>query len=503
MISPSLNRLARSVWNHLPESVRGWLRSVRAGDWRTRGAVLANRVLHRVFPQRLRRKLTGGPPVDRPTWVERLIASPYVSYSLLKRADTQRVLRQTSYQRFLDSYTTHAHLSAQNALGTPDAGSFVQAALLDPALRNAFGYQDLSAIVTLSDERAALQLTSQPQYLTKLLDDPVVLAAFRRRALEEGPDAYATRIAQEIHGRTEYRRSIFQRLGLEEDPDTYATRIGEETYGRAEYRRSIFDRLGIGGGLTLARCGKSTVIASLSDYGIAKELFATQAFELGAFQRYLSSRDNRAFKYFIDVGANLGTHTLYALREAGFERALAIEPDPRNLPLLRANLALNGVDGRGTVLPFAVAASQGWIELFQSEINWGDNRTSPTEGEGWARTRVPTTSLDQVLKDSGFDPVGLTIWIDVQGAEYSVLQGASETLASDADVVIEFWPHELSRIGQLNNMVHALTGLNRKLVRLDDGTPIDPASITDLAQDLLQHGPTGYLDIALLPRSSA
>jgi len=150
-----------------------------------------------------------------------------------------------------------------------------------------------------------------------------------------------------------------------------------------------------------------------------------------------------------------------------------------------------------------VAASQGWIELFQSEINWGDNRTSPTEGEGWARTRVPTTSLDQVLKDSGFDPVGLTIWIDVQGAEYSVLQGASETLASDADVVIEFWPHELNRIGQLNNMVHALTGLNRNLVRLDDGTPINPASITDLAQDLLQHGPTGYLDIALLPRSSA
>ena len=125
MISPSLNRLARSVWNHLPESVRGWLRSVRAGDWRTRGAVLANRVLHRVFPQRLRRKLTGGPPVDRPTWVERLIASPYVSYSLLKRADTQRVLRQTSYQRFLDNYTTPAHLSSQNTLGTPDVGGFV------------------------------------------------------------------------------------------------------------------------------------------------------------------------------------------------------------------------------------------------------------------------------------------------------------------------------------------------------------------------------------------
>ena len=471
-MSPSLHGFARSVWNRLPESVRGWLRSVRAGDWTTRGAVFANRVLRSIFPQRLRRKLTGGAPFDRPTWVERLIASPYVSYSLLKRADTQRALRQTSYQRFLDSYDTRAHLNSQNALGTPEADRLVKAVLLDPAFRNAFGYQDLSTIVTLADERAAVQLTSQPEYLAKLLHDPVVFAAFRRRALEEGPGKYAVRIAQEIGGRD-------------------------------DYLRAVFDRLAVGGGLTLARCGKSTVIVSLSDYGIAKELFSTQLFELGVFQRYLSLRNNRALKYFIDVGANLGTHTLYALQEAGFERALAIEPDPRNLPLLRANLALNGVEGRGTVLPFAVAVGQGWTELYQSAINWGDNRISSMESEGWTCTRVPTTTLDQVLKDSGFDPAALTIWIDVQGGEYGVLQGASETLASDADVVIEFWPHELSRVGQLNNMVHALKGLNRKLVRLDEGTPIDLASIADLAQDLLHQGPRGYLDIALLPRSSA
>lgn len=471
-MSPWLRGFARSVWRRLPERVRDWLRAVRAGDWTTRGAVLANRVLRLVFPQRLRRKLTGGAPFDRPTWVERLIASPYVSYSLLKRADTQRVLRQTSYQRFLDSYTTHAHLNPQNALGTPDAGSFVQAALLDPAFRNAFGHQDLLAIATLADERAALQITSQPQYLAKLLDDPVVLAAFRRRALEEGPDAYATRISQEIDG-------------------------------RAEYRRSIFDRLGIGGGLTLARCGRSTVIASLGDYGVAKELFANQEFELGIFQKYLTLRGNRALTYFIDVGANLGTHTLYALQEAGFQQAIAIEPDPRNLPLLRANLALNGVDGRASVLPFAVAAGQGWVEFYQSAINWGDNRTSPVDEEGWTSLKVATKSLDRIVQDAGFDPAGLTIWIDVQGAEYDVLQGAPETLASDADVVVEFWPHELSRIGRLNDIVHRLRNLNRKLVRLDDGVPIDQASIADLAEELLHQGPTGYIDIALLPRSSA
>ena len=471
-MSLSLNRLARSAWSHLPEGVRGWLRAVRAGDRAVPGAVLANRVLRRLIPQRLRRKLTGGPPVDRPTWVERLIASPYVSYSLLKRADTQRALRQTSYQRFLDSYATDAQLGSQSALGTQAFGGFVKAALFDPALRSAFGFEDLSAIVALSDERAAIQLASRPQYLKELLDDPVVLAAFRRRALEEGPDAYATRIAQEIGGRT-------------------------------DFRRSIFDRLAVGGGLTLARCGKSTIIASLTAHGIAKELFSNQEFELAIFQKYLSLRGDRARKYFIDVGANLGTHTLCALREAGFERALAIEPDPRTLPLLRANLALNGVDGRATVLPFAVAQGQGWIELYQSPIDWGDNRTSPVGGEGRTVSKVATTSLDQVLKDSGFSPDDLTIWIDVQGGEYAAFQGAPDTLASDADLVMEFWPHELRRIGQLDSMIHALKGLNRTLVRLDDGRPINVAAIADLAQDFLRQGPARHIDIALLPTSSA
>ena len=282
-----------------------------------------------------------------------------MSYRLLKRADIQQVLRQSPYQRFLNEYSSYA---APPALGTPDASAFVRAVLLDPKLRNAFRYGDLSTIAVLSDERLAMQLAASPQHLTELLKDPVVLEACRRRAVDEGPAAYATRIAQEIN---------FQ----------------------SDYRRAIFDRLAIAGDLILARCGKSVVIGSLSDFGIAKELWSTQEFELGAFQAYLSLRGGRRLAYFIDVGANLGTHTLYALREANFAKALAIEPDPRSLPLLRANLALNGVDGRATVLPLAVSSGQGSTVLYQSTINWGDNRTFRVDGcKGWTNSEVPTTS---------------------------------------------------------------------------------------------------------------
>ena len=41
---------------------------------------------------------------------------------------------------------------------------------------------------------------------------------------------------------------------------------------------------------------------------------------------------------FVDIGAHIGTHTVYALRTGRFERAVAFEPEPRNAALLAKNL---------------------------------------------------------------------------------------------------------------------------------------------------------------------
>src|SRR6516164_8190152 len=41
---------------------------------------------------------------------------------------------------------------------------------------------------------------------------------------------------------------------------------------------------------------------------------------------------------FVDVGAHIGTHTIYALRTGRFARAVAFEPAPRNADLLARNL---------------------------------------------------------------------------------------------------------------------------------------------------------------------
>src|SRR4030095_13438520 len=46
---------------------------------------------------------------------------------------------------------------------------------------------------------------------------------------------------------------------------------------------------------------------------------------------------------FVDVGAHIGTHMIYALRTGRFARAIAFEPEPRNAALLEKTLAANGL----------------------------------------------------------------------------------------------------------------------------------------------------------------
>jgi FkbM family methyltransferase len=60
---------------------------------------------------------------------------------------------------------------------------------------------------------------------------------------------------------------------------------------------------------------------------------------------------------FVDVGANIGTQTVHALRAGPFTRAVAFEPEQRNAKLLNMNLAANGMAARVTV--FAKADRRG------------------------------------------------------------------------------------------------------------------------------------------------
>jgi FkbM family methyltransferase len=169
-------------------------------------------------------------------------------------------------------------------------------------------------------------------------------------------------------------------------------------------------------------------------------------------------------KTFLDVGANIGTASLCALIRQGADRSLLFEPHPANLRLLRMNLAANDLTAKGRVCAVAVSSSEGEVTFEESTDNIGDHRVRDGEAEAGQlgeehRTTitVPSTTLDVALKAADVDPgsVGL-VWVDVQGHETQVLDGAASLLKSGAPWCVEFWPYGLSRAGTLDRFLETV-----------------------------------------------
>ena len=164
--------------------------------------------------------------------------------------------------------------------------------------------------------------------------------------------------------------------------------------------------------------------------------------------------------WFLDVGANIGTETVSALMSGRFGRAIAIEPEVRNNRLLRANLVINGLADRVTVYDVAASNASGTAMLRLSEDNRGDHRISRTGGpvDGHdAGEVVQTSRLDDLLRVSGLRPQDVSlVWVDTQGYDGFVLDGALSLIAARVPFVIEFWPAALRGSGGLETALEII-----------------------------------------------
>ncbi len=131
---------------------------------------------------------------------------------------------------------------------------------------------------------------------------------------------------------------------------------------------------------------------------------------------------------FVDVGAHVGYFTVLASKRVGAAgRVFAVEPEARNLELLRLNLIRNACTNV-VVLPYAAAAAPGPAVLELDEENSGRHRLRPLGETG---TRVECVRLDDVI------PVPPdVVKIDAQGYDHEVLEGLERSLAANPDVVV-------------------------------------------------------------------
>jgi FkbM family methyltransferase len=144
-------------------------------------------------------------------------------------------------------------------------------------------------------------------------------------------------------------------------------------------------------------------------------------------------------KVAFDVGANAGIYSLAALAAQPNVTVYAFEPTPEIAARLRASAKLNGLDHHLHVHEVAVLNKNGQASLkrFRGELgtNEGMNFISRDLGESGTE-RVQAVCLDQFCKDHSIAYIDL-MKIDIQGHEYSALEGA-ECLIRSGHVGIIF-----------------------------------------------------------------
>lgn len=193
----------------------------------------------------------------------------------------------------------------------------------------------------------------------------------------------------------------------------------------------------------------------------------------------------------LEVGANIGTETVSLLVRHGAKRILAIEPDAENLCFLRANLALNGVQDRVEIFEMALSDVNGTVVLESAEDNWGDHRVRVAdpfgpdirdEGQRVA-AEVPARTLDSLADTGEIDLHGIDlVWMDAQGHEGHILDGAERIAEANIPIVTEYWPYGLRRVGSLDRFHALIAQHHNAIVDLrEPAVALDAGRVAELA----------------------
>jgi FkbM family methyltransferase len=127
-----------------------------------------------------------------------------------------------------------------------------------------------------------------------------------------------------------------------------------------------------------------------------------------------------------DCGANIGVYTRVALA-AGAKLVVAIEPAPENVECLRRNYAAEVSQGRVIVVPKGVWDHDDVLILREDADNSARDSFVGSYGPAVRETRVPLTTIDQLVEELKLDSVGF-MKLDIEGAEKKALAGARKTL---------------------------------------------------------------------------
>ncbi|MGP0587645.1 FkbM family methyltransferase [Paenibacillus timonensis] len=187
---------------------------------------------------------------------------------------------------------------------------------------------------------------------------------------------------------------------------------------------------------------------------------------------------------FLDIGANIGYHSLHVASLCRDARCISFEPHPSIYQQLSANVSLNPFVNI-EVYPLAVGETPGRTRFFmqkEDSYNRGMSAVEYYDGLGgeYSEIEVTMTSLDSFLDKENQKKVSV-IKIDTQGNEYQVLKGARSVI-NESKPLIALEDHNNAK-HSIEDILKLLEGYAAYKVNLWDGRVTEYRNELDQFQD--------------------
>lgn len=143
---------------------------------------------------------------------------------------------------------------------------------------------------------------------------------------------------------------------------------------------------------------------------------------------------NKKVSFLIDVGANVGTFCIPAVKDNIIKECIAIEPIKKINKILDINIYLNNLQDKIKVFNYVISNKKfEKLSFKMNKNNFGDNRFSTK-----SKNKILTNSIKLDHFVHYFNLEKLIIKIDVQGFEDKVLMGSQRFIKSKVPILVEF-----------------------------------------------------------------
>jgi len=145
--------------------------------------------------------------------------------------------------------------------------------------------------------------------------------------------------------------------------------------------------------------------------------------------------------FLISIGSHVGTTLIPAIKNNLFEHCIAFEPSLDNFRLLSANVNINQIEKKITLLNMGLSdkTRKGYLKLFHPN-NTGDFRVvKKAKNAEEIKLNILDNFTSKVNKNNSL------IFMDAQGHEPEIFLGGRKTLKKKIPIIFELMPSLISK----------------------------------------------------------